>query len=69
MREKITLATFKAIIDNLIEHAPDKKLENIVVDLQIKNGFFTANASAVTTLVNLKDDVVTLFGGTEVPGE
>lgn len=69
MREKITLATFKAIIDNLMAHAPDKKLEDIVVDLQIKNGFFTANATAVTTLVNLKDDTVTLFGGTEVPGE
>lgn len=69
MREKITLATFKAIIDNLMEHAPDKKLEDIVVSLQIKNGFFTANATAVTTLVNLKDDTVTLFGGTEVPGE
>lgn len=69
MRDKITLATLKAIIDEIIAHAPDKRLEDIDVILQIRNGFSTTEAKAVTSCIDLGHNTLALFGGTQVPGE
>lgn len=69
MRQKVTLATMAKIIENIKQNAPEKDLNWFTIDIQITNGYSCAKAPAITTMVDLRDNVITLFGGTKVPGE
>lgn len=69
MRQKVTLATLAKIIENIKQNAPEKDLNNFTIDIQITNGYSCSNAPAITTMVDLRHNVITLFGGTKVPGE
>ena len=69
MRQKVTLATMAKIIENIKQNAPEKDLKSFTIDMQIANGFLRSNAPAITAFVDLRNNVVTLFGGTKVPGE
>lgn len=69
MRDKITLATLANIIESIKQNAPEKDLAKFVIDMQITNGYTQSVAPAITTMVDLSHNVITLFGGTKVPGE
>lgn len=69
MRDKVTLATLANIIENIKQNTPEKDLAKFVIDMQITNGYTQSAAPAITTMVDLRHNVITLFGGTKVPGE
>lgn len=69
MRQKVTLATMAKIIENIKQNVPEKDLNCFTIDIQITNGYSCSKAPAITTMVDLRDNVITLFGGTKVPGE